>query len=87
MAVSSINPDGIVNLTITSRIQPVPVGDCAFPSATNGGHFHRPSLKLTMPLRLSFRDVEELLAKRGVTLAYETVREWCLKFGQTYANG
>ena len=36
---------------------------------------------------LSFRDVEELLAMRGVCLSYETVREWCLKFGQTYANG
>jgi putative transposase len=36
---------------------------------------------------LSFRDVEEMLAMRGVNLSYETVREWCLKFGQTYANG
>src|SRR6267143_502175 len=36
---------------------------------------------------LSFRDVEEMLAMRGVSLSYETVREWCLKFGQTYANG
>ncbi len=36
---------------------------------------------------LSYRDVEEILAVRGVTLTYETVREWCLKFGQTYANG
>jgi putative transposase len=36
---------------------------------------------------LSFRDVEEMLAMRGVVLTYETVREWCLKFGQTYANG
>ena len=35
---------------------------------------------------LSFRDVEELLAMRGVALSYETVREWCLKLGQTYAN-
>jgi putative transposase len=35
---------------------------------------------------LSFRDVEEMLAMRGVALSYETVREWCLKFGQTYAN-
>jgi putative transposase len=35
---------------------------------------------------LSFRDVEEMLAMRGVSLSYETVREWCLKFGQTYAN-
>ena len=36
---------------------------------------------------LSFRDVEEMLVMRGVFLSYETVREWCLKFGQTYANG
>ncbi len=35
---------------------------------------------------LSFRDVEEMLAMRGVTVSYETIREWCLKFGQTYAN-
>jgi hypothetical protein len=35
---------------------------------------------------LSFRDVEETLAMRGVALSYETIREWCLKFGQTYAN-
>jgi putative transposase len=35
---------------------------------------------------LSFRDVEEMLAMRGVALSYETVREWCLKFGQTYAK-
>src|SRR5258707_9460229 len=27
-----------------------------------------------------------MLAMRGVSLTYETVREWCLKFGQTYAN-
>ena len=33
---------------------------------------------------LSFRDVEEMLATRGVVLSYETVREWCLKVGQTY---
>lgn len=31
--------------------------------------------------------MEEMLAMRGVALTYETVREWCLKFGQTYANG
>src|SRR3989442_9186231 len=36
---------------------------------------------------LSFRDVEEMLAMRGVALTYETVREWRFKFGQTYANG
>jgi putative transposase len=35
---------------------------------------------------LSCRDVEEMLAQRGVVLTYETIRAWCLKFGQTYAN-
>src|ERR1700730_7189167 len=35
---------------------------------------------------LSFRDVQEMLAMRGVSLTYETVREWSHKFGQTYAN-
>lgn len=35
---------------------------------------------------LSFRDVEELMAARGVVLSYETVRRWTRKFGQQYAN-
>jgi putative transposase len=35
---------------------------------------------------LSYRDVEELMAKRGVILTYEAVRYWCRKFGQVYAN-
>ena len=35
---------------------------------------------------LSYRDVEELLAERGVTVSYETLRQWCQKFGQQYAN-
>ncbi len=35
---------------------------------------------------LSFRDVEELLAKRGVIVTYETVRQWCRKFGPEYAQ-
>jgi len=35
---------------------------------------------------LSFRDVEELLAARGIVVSYEAIRRWCLKFGQTYAK-
>jgi putative transposase len=35
---------------------------------------------------LSFREVEELLAKRGIIVTYETVRQWCLKFGPAYAR-
>ena len=30
--------------------------------------------------------MEELLAERGIVLTYETIRQWCRKFGQTYAN-
>ena len=33
---------------------------------------------------LSFRDVEELLAERGVTVTHEAIRLWCLKFGQAF---
>jgi transposase-like protein len=35
---------------------------------------------------LSYRDVEDLLAERGVYVSYETVRRWALKFGQAYAR-
>jgi putative transposase len=35
---------------------------------------------------LSFREVEELMLERGVIVSYETVRRWCAKFGQAYAN-
>jgi putative transposase len=35
---------------------------------------------------LSYRDVEDLMAERGVLLTYEAVRSWCRKFGQVYAN-
>ena len=35
---------------------------------------------------LSFRDIEELLAARGIVVTYEAVRQWCLKFGQPFAN-
>jgi putative transposase len=35
---------------------------------------------------LSFRDVEELLAKRGIIVTYETIRQWCGKFGPAYAR-
>jgi putative transposase len=36
---------------------------------------------------LSFREAEELLLQRGVIVSYETIRRWCAKFGQAYANG
>ena len=35
---------------------------------------------------LSFRDVEELLAERGIRVSYETVRRWVARFGSHYAS-
>ena len=35
---------------------------------------------------LSFRDVEDLLAERGVIVSYESIRSWCTKFGPKYAG-
>ena len=35
---------------------------------------------------LSFRDVEDLLAQRGVTVTDEAIRQWCLTFGLDYAR-
>ncbi len=37
--------------------------------------------------QLSFREVEELMLQRGVIVSHETVRRWCAKFGQAYADG
>ena len=33
---------------------------------------------------LSFRDVEDLLAERGIIVSYESIRRWCLKCGPRY---
>ncbi len=35
---------------------------------------------------VSFRDVEDLLAQRGITVTYETIRQWCRTFGPAYAR-
>ena len=35
---------------------------------------------------LSFRDVEDLLAERGILVSYEAIRHWCRKFGPSYAR-
>ena len=35
---------------------------------------------------LSHRDIEDLLAQRGIIVSYESIRLWCIKFGQRYAR-
>jgi putative transposase len=51
---------------------PVAVISCA------GRWYHR--------FNLSLRDIEELLLERGVTLSYESVRNWCDRFGTQFAR-
>jgi transposase-like protein len=41
---------------------------------------------LYLRFTLSYRDVEELLAERGLEVSYETIRRWVLKFGPAFAH-
>ena len=41
---------------------------------------------LYLRFTLSYRDVEELLAERGLDVSYESVRSWVLKFGPMIAR-
>ena len=36
---------------------------------------------------LSLREVEEMMLARGVLVTYESIHQWCRKFGQAFANG
>ncbi len=46
----------------------------------------RQAVWLYFRFTLSFRDVEELLAQRGIEVSYETVRCWSIKFGPQIAR-
>ncbi len=45
---------------------------------------HAVWLHLRFPL--SYRDIEDMLAERGMDVSHETVRRWSLKFGLGYAR-
>src|SRR5215211_4856505 len=46
----------------------------------------RHAVWLYLRFTLSYRDVEELLAERGIETSYETVRRWVVKFGPLFAR-
>jgi transposase len=46
----------------------------------------RHAVWLYLRFTLSFRDVEDLLADRGLDVSYETIRRWVLKFGPLFAR-
>ena len=83
--------DGIVRLTVEDVVRLLLPHNPLTRTSVARYHRHRfPTeiisrcVLLYFRFALSFRDVEEMMASRGVCLTYETVREWCLKFGQTY---
>ena len=47
---------------------------------------HRFPAEIIHRFTLSYRDVEDLLAERGLDISYETVRRWVLKFGPAIAR-
>ncbi|WP_426042685.1 IS6 family transposase [Brevundimonas sp. TWP2-3-4b1] len=46
----------------------------------------RHAVRLYFRFSLSFRDVEELLAQRGIDVSYQTIRCWTIKFGPLIAR-
>ena len=46
----------------------------------------RHAVWLYVRFTLSYRDVEDLLAERGLDVSYETVRRWVLKFRPLFAR-
>jgi transposase-like protein len=46
----------------------------------------RQAVWLYFRFTLSLRDVEEMLAQRGIEVSYETVRMWTIRFGSIPAK-
>ena len=67
--------------TALRDIGKVPVRYIKFPQT-------RPSYAVWLYFRfnISHRDIEDLLAQRGIIVSYESIRLWCIKFGQRYAR-
>ena len=42
---------------------------------------------LCFRFHLGFRDVQDLLAERGVIVSDDSIRHWCTKFGAAFAGG
>ncbi len=62
-------------------MQPVSYARHQFPA-----EIIRHAIWLSLRFTLSYRDVEELLAERGIETSYESVRRWVLKFGPMFAR-
>ena len=76
---------------VSERWRPGKIGGVRTATASYKGHRYPVEIInhcvwLYFRFSLSFREVEELMLARGVVVSYETIRRWCAKFGQAYAN-
>jgi putative transposase len=67
-------------------------GRPAVPTSPYRGHRFPPeviahAVWLYYRFHLSFRDVQDLLAERGIVVSHEAIRQWCTKFGSAFAAG
>ena len=48
--------------------------------------YHFPRSLALLQVQSQPRDIEDLLAERGITVSREAIRLWCIKFGALYAR-
>jgi hypothetical protein len=82
---------GIVNLSQSSGDEAMNTSPCVLSAGLYKGHRFPAEIIshcvwLYFRFCLSYRDVEEMMVERGIAVSYESVREWCLKFGGAYAK-
>ena len=78
---------GFVTATVARRGLPGKMADAiSFARHQFPPEIIRHAVWLYVRFTLSYRDVEDLLAERGLDVSYETVRRWVLKFGPLFAR-
>ena len=77
---------GIVNLTRVWQSGKHEKANIQLPTSSLSPDIISHAVWLYHRFGLSFREVEEYLAKRSITVTYETIRQWCQKFGSDYAR-
>ena len=56
------------------------------PEASLSVCHHQPRRVALLQIRPELQGLEDLLAERGITVSYETIRQWCHTFGLAYAK-
>jgi transposase-like protein len=71
---------------LAAKLENTPVQPVSFKRHRFPPDVIRHAVWLYFRFTLSFRDVEEMLAQRGIEASYETIRCWTLKFGRLFAQ-